>query len=67
MREFQEMKVKAASNYERVKSLGVDLEADYERTTPPPHGSPFNGVRAVWGVQLSGKSGFVIAEDELPY
>jgi hypothetical protein len=26
-----------------------------------------NGVRAVWGVQASGKNGFVIAESELPY
>ena len=63
----REMRRLAEANYQRVKAQGSDLAGDYERTTPPPHGKPFNDIKAVWGIQTSGKSGFVIDESDLPY
>ena len=55
----------AESNAAHAKSNGVDLLRDYNNVTPPPHTAPFDNITAVWGIQASGKDGFVIAE--LPY
>ena len=62
-----EMKHKAAANLARVLALGADLKRDYEESLPYPAAFPLNQIRSVWGVQASGKNGFVIAESELPY
>ena len=48
-------------------NCAADLSSDYDAVTPPPHDVPFNNIKAVWGVQPSGRNGFVIDESELPY
>jgi len=48
-------------------NCSADLSSDYDAVTPPPHDVPFNNIKAVWGVQPSGRNGFVIDESELPY
>jgi hypothetical protein len=62
-----EMKHKAAANLARVLALGADLKRDYETDLPSPAAFPLNQIRSVWGVQKSGRNGFVISKDELPY
>jgi hypothetical protein len=62
-----EMKHKAAANLARVLALGADIKRDYEESLPYPADYPLNQIRSVWGVQASGKNGFVIDESELPY
>ena len=61
------MRKLARRNYLNAKRNGVDLKRDYDNVTPPPHGKPFDNIRAVWGIQASGRDGFVIDESDLPY